>query len=94
MSISLQDLLNMESRILKTISSKFEDHEKTEKVRIQHVQKLLTRHDVLLVGLKGDNGLVNDMTVLKTKVKVWYGVFTVILSGGGLTVVYMIFSGV
>jgi len=100
MAIELKDLMDMEERMANVFDKRFEMHEKTEMIIYKNIQKVIDKHDALLIGPNGDEGLQDDIrqisskvTVISTKMKIWTGIFGIVLSGGGMTVLYMVFTG-
>ena len=100
MSITVKDLNQMENRILVAMNKRFEQHEEMEMVIAENTQKILERHDVLLIGPNGDGGIQKEVRslstsfkVLCTKVKTWYTVISLFIGSGGLFLIYTISKG-
>lgn len=100
MEITHKDLENLEKRIGQVFNKRFEMHERTEMVIYDNLQKILDKHDNLLIGVDGNGGIKEDiseieknMIGIKTRIKVWSGIFGMILGGGGITVFYMVITG-
>lgn len=100
MSITVQDLTAMESRILTAMENRFIQHEEMEMLIAENTHKILERHDILIIGPNGNGGMQKDITklesgfkVLCTKMKTWYTVVSLFIGSGGLFLIYTISKG-
>lgn len=68
------------------IEHKFLEHEKVEMLMATRIQEILTRHDLLLVGATGANGLVGDMKGIKTKLAIFASIGGALVAIAGVLV--------